>query len=48
MSFERLFKPKNVLIYDAKPKISFFVDGFIRQGYDLENLYLVSTKVEEL
>lgn len=48
MSFERMFKPKNVLIYDAKPKISFFVDGFIRQGYNLENLYLVSTKVEEL
>jgi len=48
MSFERLFKPKNVLIYDAKPKISFFVDGFIRQGYNLENLYLVSTKVEEI
>ena len=48
MSFERLFKPKNVLIYDAKPKISFFVDGFIRQGYNLENLYLVSTKVEEM
>ena len=48
MSFERLFKPKNVLIYDAKPKISFFVDGFIRQGYNLENLYLISTKVEEL
>ena len=48
MSFERLFKPKNVLIFDAKPKISFFVDGFIRQGYNLENLYLVSTKVEEL
>jgi len=43
-----LFKPKNVLIYDAKPKISFFIDGFIRQGYNLENLYLVSTKVEEL
>lgn len=43
-----LFKPKNVLIYDAKPKISFFVDGFIRQGYNLENLYLVSTKVQEL
>ncbi len=48
MSFERMFKPKNVLIYDAKPKISFFVDGFIRQGYNLENLYLVSTKVEEI
>ena len=48
MLFERLFKPKNVLIYEAKPKISFFVDGFIRQGYNLENLYLVSTKVEEI
>jgi len=48
MSFERLFKPRNVLIYDAKPKISFFVDGFIRQGYNLENLYLVSTKVEDI
>ena len=43
-----LFKPKNVVIYDAKPKISFFVNGFIRQGYNLENLYLVSTKTEEL
>ena len=48
MLFERLFKPKNVLIYEAKPKISFFVDGFIRQGYNLENLYLVSTKVEKI
>ena len=48
MSFDRLFKPKNVLIYDFNPKISFFVEGFIRQGYKLENLYLVSTKVDEL
>jgi acyl-CoA synthetase (NDP forming) len=43
-----LFEPKNVLIYDAKPKVAFFVDGFIRQGYNLDNLYLVSTEVEEL
>ncbi len=48
MVFELLFKPKNVLIFDVTPKISFFVDGFIRQGYNLENLYLVSTKVEDL
>jgi acyl-CoA synthetase (NDP forming) len=48
MSFERLFNPQNVLIYDVKPNISFFVDGFIRQGYNLENLYLVSTRVDEL
>ncbi|MHA1233619.1 MAG: CoA-binding protein [Promethearchaeota archaeon] len=48
MSFELLFKPKNVIIFDVTPKISFFVDGLIRQGYNLENLYLVSTKVEDI
>ncbi|MBY8987444.1 MAG: hypothetical protein KGD61_03235, partial [Candidatus Lokiarchaeota archaeon] len=47
-SFERLFKPKNVLIYKAQTKISFFIEGFLRQGYDLENLYLVSSKEDEL
>jgi len=46
-SFERLFKPKNVLIYKISPKIGFFVEGFLRQGYNLENLYLVSTKEDE-
>jgi len=48
MSFERLFKPKNVLIFEAQAKISFFIEGFLRQGYDLENLYLVSSKEEQL
>ena len=48
ISFERLFKPKNVLIYKAQPSISFFVEGFLRQGFDLENIYLVSSKVDEL
>ncbi len=47
MSFERLFKPKKVLIYKISPKIAFFVEGFLRQGYNLENLYIVSTKEEE-
>ncbi len=48
MSFERLFKPKNVLIYKAQTKISFFIEGFLRQEYNLENLYLVSSKENEL
>jgi len=48
MSFERLFKPKNVLIFEAQTKISFFIEGFLRQEYDLKNLYLVSSKEDEL
>jgi len=48
MSFERLFKPKNVLIFEAQAKISFFIKGFLRQEFDLENLYLVSSKEDEL
>ncbi len=48
ISFERLFKPKNVLIFEAQAKISFFIEGFLRQEYDLENLYLVSSKDNEL
>ena len=46
-SLELLFKPKNVIIFNFNQKISFFVDGFKRQGFDLENLYLISTKEEE-
>ncbi len=46
-SLELLFIPKNVVIFNFNQKISFFVDGFKRQGFDLENLYLISTKEEE-
>ncbi len=46
-SFERLFKPKNVLIYKISPKTAFFVKGFLRQGYNLKNLYLVSSREDE-
>ena len=46
-SFERLFKPKNVLIYKISRNAAFFVEGFLRQGYNLENLYLVSTREDE-
>jgi len=47
VSFERLFKPKNVLLYKISPKTAFFVQGFLRQGYNLENLYLVSSREDE-
>ena len=45
-SLDSLFKPKNVAIFNFTQKISFFVDGFKRQGFDLEKLYLISTKEE--
>jgi len=47
-SFELLFKPRNVVIFEAKPKISFFIGGFIRQGFNLDNLYLISPNNEEI
>ncbi|MHA1670330.1 MAG: CoA-binding protein [Promethearchaeota archaeon] len=43
-----MFNPKNVMIYEAKPKISFFISGFIRQNYDLNNLYLISPKLDSV
>ena len=46
-SLELLFKPRNVVILNFSQKIAFFVEGFKRQGFDLENLYLISTKEEE-
>ena len=46
-SFERLFRPKTVLIYKISSTISFFVSGFIRQGFNLENLYIISSKTDE-
>ncbi len=47
-SLDLLFRPKNVLIFEAKAKIAFFIEGFIRQGFDLEKLYLVSPKEDEI
>ncbi|MFX1446624.1 MAG: hypothetical protein ACFFCG_00645 [Promethearchaeota archaeon] len=48
ISFERLFKPKTVLIYKAQPKISFFIEGFLRQGFNIDKLYLISSKEDKL
>lgn len=46
-SFDLLFNPKTVVIYQAKPNVGFFVEGFKRQGFDLQNLFLISTKDKE-
>ena len=45
-SLKRLFQPRNVLIYKISPNISFFVEGFLRQGFNLENLYLVNSQAD--
>ena len=47
-SLERLFNPKNVVIFKITQRISFFVEGFIRQGFNLENLFLISKKEKEI
>ena len=47
-SLDRLFKPENVVIYKVNQRISFFVEGFIRQGFDLDKLFLISTKEKEI
>ena len=43
-SLELLFKPKNIVIYRVSKAVDFFVKGFKRQGFDLENLFLISPK----
>ncbi len=47
-TLDHLFKPENVAIYVAKASFSFFIDGFIEQGFKKENLYLVSPTEKEL
>ena len=47
-SLDTLFKPKNVVIYEAKPKFSYFIGGFQLQGFNTENLYLISPSEEEI
>jgi len=47
-SFKFLFEPKNVMIIEAKPKNAFFIGGFIRQGFQLENLYLISPTNDQI
>ncbi|NHJ24087.1 MAG: hypothetical protein EAX89_05900 [Candidatus Lokiarchaeota archaeon] len=45
---DKLFMPKNVAIYEATEKLSYFIFGFKSQGFDLNNLYLISPTKNEI
>jgi acetyltransferase len=47
-SLDLLFKPKTIAIYTASEKLYYFINGFIEFRFDLDNLYLISSKDEEL
>ncbi|MFX1364196.1 MAG: CoA-binding protein [Promethearchaeota archaeon] len=47
-SLDLLFKPRNVVIFEAKERYKFFIEGFKMQGYDLEKLYLISPTEREI
>ncbi len=47
-SLDLLFKPRNVVIFEAKPKVGYFIEGLKSQGFNLENLYLISPSKDEL
>ena len=47
-ALKSLFYPENVAIYEAKKKISYFIQGFKRQGFDLNKLYLINPNEAEL
>ena len=47
-SIDGLFKPHTAAIFEAKESFSFFIDGFKTQGFNLENLYLISPSEKEL
>ncbi|MFW9894340.1 MAG: CoA-binding protein [Candidatus Thorarchaeota archaeon] len=44
---EYLFKPRNVVIYRATDSVGNFLKGFKRQNFDFNNIYLISSKLEE-
>jgi acyl-CoA synthetase (NDP forming) len=45
---ELIFNPKTVAIIEATEKNSFYIRGFKRQGFNLENLFLISAGLETL
>ena len=47
-SLDLLFKPRNVVIFEAKQKVGYFTEGLKSQGFNLENLYLISPSKEEV
>ncbi|MFX1338498.1 MAG: CoA-binding protein, partial [Promethearchaeota archaeon] len=47
-SLDLLFKPRNVVIFEAKQKVGYFIEGLKSQGFNLENLYLISPSKEQV
>ncbi|MFX1313758.1 MAG: CoA-binding protein, partial [Promethearchaeota archaeon] len=48
ISLDFLFKPRNVVIFEAKEKLGYFIDGFRSQGYNLNNFFLISPIEDEI
>ena len=47
-SLDLLFKPRNVVIFEAKQKVGYFIEGLKSLGFNLENLYLISPSKKEV
>ena len=47
-SLDLLFKPRNVVIYEAKEKLGYFIGGYRSQDYNMDNLYLISPVRHEI
>ncbi|TFG08337.1 MAG: hypothetical protein EU539_02570 [Promethearchaeota archaeon] len=47
-ALDTMFYPKNVVILRASEKLWYFIEGFKRQNFDLDKLYLVNNSEEEL
>ena len=47
-TLDYLFKPRNVAIFEAKQKVGYFIEGLKSQGFNLDDLYLISPSKEEV
>ncbi len=47
-NLDLLFAPKTVAIYEAKEKFQYFIEGFKSQGFNLENLFLITPSYDHL
>ncbi|MGQ4872510.1 MAG: CoA-binding protein [Promethearchaeia archaeon] len=45
---DRLFKPRNIIIYEAKDKLYYFLNGLKEHGFDLNKLYLINHSESEV
>ena len=48
ISLDFLFKPRNIAMFVAKQAFSFFIEGLLAQGFNTDNLYLISPSEEKV